>query len=99
MKKKIQQEWHSLFKQHTASNLSIAEFCKKRGIAQSSFYKQKSVLTTQAKNHFPATFIKATLPSSHRTSSAIKIQHQKTQLQIPETISALWLAEFVKALT
>ena len=98
MKKRTQQEWHSLFKQQIASKLSITAFCKKHGMSPSTFYKHKKALTTQTKIHSPTPFIKASLPTQ-RTSSAIKIQHQQTQLQLPCTMSALWLAEFVKALT
>ncbi|VAW46393.1 hypothetical protein MNBD_GAMMA04-1850 [hydrothermal vent metagenome] len=47
MKNRTPQEWQALFKQQTASHLSITEFCKKHRIAQSSFYKHKKVLSAK----------------------------------------------------
>jgi len=97
MKNRTLQEWQALFKQQTASHLSITEFCKKYGIAQSSFYKQKKALSAKTTSHTPATFIKAQPPQTNH-ASFIKLQHQHTQLHLPKTISALWLAELIKAL-
>jgi len=97
MKNKTQQEWQTQLKQQAASRLSISAFCKKHRISQSSFYKHKKALTAKTYPHTP-TFIQAKLPPVHSTSSSIKIQHQHTQLHLPETVSAIWLAELIKAL-
>ncbi len=97
MKNRTQQEWQALFKQQTVSHLSITEFCKKHRIAQSSFYKHKKALTAKTNPHTPTTFIKAQ-PQQTNHASFIKLQHQHTQLHLPKTISALWLAELIKAL-
>ncbi len=97
MKHRTHQQWQELFKQQVISGLSVATFCKEHGIGQSYFYKRKSDLidneTTTKK------FIKVKPPQTSSTSTPlIKIQHQHTQLHFPSTISAIWLADFVKAL-
>jgi len=98
MKNRTHQQWRELFKQQTASNLSVAEFCKEHGIAQSYFYKRKSDLSVK-ENNPSSQFIKMKPPSkSLPLASSIKIQHQQTRLSLPVTISAIWLADLVKAL-
>lgn len=96
MKNKTPQEWQVIFKQQTASRLSIAVFCKKQGIAQSSFYKHKKALAGKS-NPLTPSFIKAQ-PQQTNHASFIKLQHKQTQLHLPHTISARWLAELLKAL-
>jgi len=98
MKRRSQADWKALFEQQTVSNLSVAEFCKEHGIGQSYFYKRKSDLLV--KDNCPSNqFIKVKPQQKNITPlSSIKIQHQQTRLSLPATISAIWLADFVKAL-
>jgi len=98
MKSRTHQQWRELFEQQTTSELSVAEFCKEHDIAQSYFYKRKSDLLV--KDDSPTTkFIKIKPQPKHFTAvSSIKIQYQQTRLSLPSTISAIWLADFVKAL-
>ncbi len=99
MKHRTQQEWRDLFKQHAEGNLSVAAFCKEHSIGQSYFYKRKSDLAAKDSTHPNKGFIKVKPPQvSKVSSSSIKIQHQQTRLHFPASISAIWLAEFVKAL-
>jgi hypothetical protein len=99
VKNRTQQEWRELFKQQAAGDLSVAAFCKEHGIGQSYFYKRKSDLAVTDSIHSNKNFIKVKAQhASNVPSSSIKIQHQQTRLHLPATISAIWLAEFVKAL-
>ena len=88
-----------LFEQQTASQLSVAEFCKKHCIGQSYFYKRKSDLTVKNDESASSSFIKLKPQQKNIPPvSSIKIQHRQTRLILPATISAIWLADFVKAL-
>ncbi len=99
MKNRTQQEWRELFKQQATGDLSVAAFCKEHSIGQSYFYKRKSDLTVKDGVRSNKKFIKVKLQQTSSVSvSSIKIQHQQTRLHFPATISAIWLAEFVKAL-
>ncbi len=98
MKHRTHQQWQELFKQHATSGLSVAVFCKEHGIGQSYFYKRKSDLIDNETN-ITKKFIKVKPPQKNNpTTPLIKIQHQQTQLHFPSSISAIWLADFVKAL-
>lgn len=99
MKSRTHQQWRELFRQQARGDLSVAEFCKVHRISQSYFYKRKSDLAIKADNHSPEKFIKVkSLSKDIITVTSIKIQHQQTQLDLPSTTSAVWLAEFIKAL-
>ncbi len=101
MKSRTQQQWRALFEQQTAGDLSVAAFCKEQGIGPSYFYKRKSDLSGKSRSRESATsrFIKVKPPQTKSVSaSPIKLQHQQTHLHFPASISAFWLAEFVKAL-
>ena len=98
MKRRSQADWKALFEQQTASNLSVAEFCKEHSIGQSYFYKRKSDLIGKG-DRSSNKFIKIKpQPKNLAPISSIKIQHQQTRLSFSVTISAIWLADFVKAL-
>lgn len=98
MKKRTHQQWRVLFDQQTASHLSVAEFCKEHGIAQSYFYKRKSDLSVKENNPSPQFITIKPKPKSIPPASSIKLQYQQTRLSLPATISAIWLADLVKAL-
>ena len=99
MKSRTHQQWRELFKQQATGDLSVAAFCKEHDIGQSYFYKRKSDLAV--KNDAPSTsnFIKVIPQQKNITPiSSIKIQYQQSRLHFPTTISAIWLADFIKAL-
>lgn len=99
MKHRTHQQWQKLFKQQATSGLSVATFCKEESISPSCFYKRKSdLIDNEAKNASQKFIQVKPQPASNPSTSLIKLQHQHTQLHFPVTISAIWLADFVKAL-
>lgn len=98
MKSRTHQQWQELFKQQADGHLSVAAFCKQHGIGQSYFYKRKSDLAVKNSVQPNNNFIKVKPQQTTNVSSSIKIQHQQTRLHLPASVSAIWLAEFVKAL-
>lgn len=100
MKRRTKNDWRELIKQQAASGLSVAEFCKQQTLGQTYFYKRKSDLNKPPKAHQKSGFIKVSNPLSNiSTSPAIKVQYQQSQISLPESVSSLWLAEFIKALS
>ena len=99
MKSRTHQQWRELFKQQAGGNLSVAAFCKQRGIGQSYFYKRKSDLLVKKEEPSTTSFIKVkSQPKVSPPVSSIKLQYQQTRLILPVSISPNWLADFIKAL-
>ena len=46
--RRTQQQWLTLFKTQSESDLSVKQFCLEQGISTSNFYKNKSTLKAEA---------------------------------------------------
>ncbi len=95
------QEWRNIIKLQQASSLSIKQFCLEHNISTSNYYKHRQRLVNRNDN---ATFIKAqvntqTTFTKVEQAPVITLNLNIGQLQIPATISARFLAEFINGLS
>lgn len=99
MARRSKEDWVKLIEQQTASQYTIADFCKHHELGQSYFYKIKNELKKSTGSIKKAAFLKASKPIVNSDQShLIKIEHQKIRISLPVTISSVWVAEFIKAL-
>jgi hypothetical protein len=100
MTRRTLDDWQKLVNQQINSELSVAEFCKLHSLGETYFYKRKSDLKKLDDNTHLSRFIKVNQPKASLVQSVpIQIQYQQTQLCLPVSISPLWLAELIKALS
>ncbi|WP_444997557.1 IS66 family insertion sequence element accessory protein TnpA [Aliikangiella sp. IMCC44359] len=100
MKRRAEQEWLALFKQHEQSGLSAAEFCRKHQLNAKYFSKRQFDLNwKQSRKTANQSFIQVKRPELNLSPSSIQLTIGQTQLYLPQSIDANWLAILVKALT
>ncbi len=99
MTRRTKDDWKKLIKEQSASQLSIANFCKDHELGQSYFYKIKNELMKPTDLPQKTAFLKVSKSTVNSTQSqSITIDHQQIRISLPVTISSLWLAEFIQGL-
>ena len=93
MARLTQDQWRALIDEYAASGQTAMAFCAERGIDNKYFSTKKSQLS---KHSSTSGFIAvATKPTE---SQSIQLITGAAQLRIPTSVSAQWLADFIKAL-
>jgi hypothetical protein len=93
------QQWQELFKEQDDSGLSIAAFCRDKNIKVKNFYNNRS---NHLKKVQVSPFIIAKKPkpkSSGPEYPKVTLLCGAGQLSIPTTVSPVWLAQLINALT
>jgi hypothetical protein len=95
------QQWQELFKEQEDSELSIAAFCRDKNIKAKDFYNNRS---NHLKKAQVSPFIIAKKPNPKPKSSGseypkVTLLCGAGQLSIPTTVSPVWLAQLINALT
>ncbi len=99
MKRRTEQEWLVLFKQHEQSGLSAAEFCREHQLNAKYFSKRKWDLNWKSKSsQTNESFIRVSPPELVPTQPSIQLTIGQTQLHLPTTTDSHWLAGLIKAL-
>lgn len=97
MKQRIPKErWLELLAEHEQSGLSVAAFCRSKDIIAKSFYNHSRKARFAAEN--PQAFVRAQLVKNAPAPAGITLNHGKTQLTLPVSVSPTWLASLVQAL-
>jgi hypothetical protein len=96
MKQETLDRWQSIIDKQSNSGLSITDYCKRRNLSQTCFYKYKSALKNQLPKSEPV-FIKAQ-PAMNHQAQAIRIEFNNTSINLPQSTQPDWLASFIKAL-
>lgn len=90
------QQWLELLDEQEKSELSIAAFCRGKGINPKNFYNHARKARQSAPNT-PA-FVRAQLATNIPSPAEITLRHGKTQLTLPASVSPQWLARLILAL-
>jgi len=99
MKRRTEQEWLSLFKQHEQSGLTAAEFCRQHHLNAKYFSKRQYDLNWKTiSGPTPQSFVQVKRPEQKVLPSSIQLIMGPVQLNLPERIDSHWLATLVKAL-
>ncbi len=93
MARLTQAQWRTLIEEHAASGQAAMAFCAERGIDHKYFSTRKSQLPKPSSTRgFVAVTTKPT------DNQNIQLITGAAQLRIPTSVSAQWLADFIKAL-
>lgn len=93
MARLTQEQWRVLIKEQAASGKTAMAFCAERGIDNKYFSTRKKQLSgALSASRFVSV---ATNPTE---SQNVQLFVGAVQLRIPASVSALWLAELIKAL-
>ncbi|MDX1474837.1 MAG: hypothetical protein R3309_11760 [Reinekea sp.] len=99
MRAKTRMKWQALIEQQSSSGLSISEFCRKKGLTSSNFYKYRLALSETSPSTSNQRFVKLKRSVVNTAGGAIlQLDYGQTQLRIADSVSPTWLAELLKAL-
>lgn len=97
MKQRMAKEqWLELLAEQERSGLSIAAFCRSKNIVAKSFYNHCRKARLAAEK--PQAFVRAQLVKNAPAPAGITLNHGKTQLTLPASVSPKWLASLLLAL-
>ncbi len=96
------EQWMDLFKQHEASGLTMAEFCRRNDLSKKYFSLRRKQLGFKATEQKPvkkrvkSDFIKVSVKNS--TESTMTLELGELKLNFNELPPTNWLADLVKTL-
>lgn len=96
-----EQFWREVLKRHASSGLSVREFCRREQLAETSFFAWRRTIRQRDEEQQPSeqpAFVPATLTDTSREPSIVLQLASGVALKLPESISAVWLADLVRAL-
>src|SRR4051794_12094540 len=97
-----EQFWRDVLRRQATSRLSVAEFCRREGLSQPSFYAWRRTIAERdsAKRSQPVPGflpVRVTDQAAHEASITIELTDGLV-LRLPEATPAARVAEFVRAL-
>jgi hypothetical protein len=104
-KRRSDQEWHALFEQYEASNLSQRAFCEQNNLSPSTFFAKRQRLqqisTSQNSGFVKAQLIEKTThyQSVHAPVANMTLSLGDVELSIPQGTPASYIAELIGALS
>lgn len=97
MKQQIsKQQWLDFLSEQKQSGLTVAAFCRDKNINAKNFYNH-SLKARRASSKTPP-FVKAQLSPDRPVATGITLQHGKTQINLPASVSPQWLAQLLATL-
>ncbi|MGV2872210.1 IS66 family insertion sequence element accessory protein TnpA [Colwellia sp. E150_009] len=103
--RRTQQQWLTLFKTQTESDLSIKQFCLEHGISTSNFYKNKakftsetSIVTTTVQSPFSQIHLAEPEHRSIVPLHDIKLNIGNIELTLDSKTEVSWLVNLVRQL-
>lgn len=102
MIRRTKEQWLALFKQHTESGLSAAEFCKQHNLCAKYFSLRKNNLLTSANHNNFVPVVRTTkepkTPHGSFNEIHFQCQFEHCMLQFSSLPDVTWLAQLMKAL-
>ena len=95
MARRCVEEWQALFAEQAASGLTVAAFCKERGMCNGYFAKRRRQLI---KGEEPAKRAFVPVQVTSEPVSGLQLHWQGLRLELPGSVSAHWVADLFKAL-
>ena len=96
--RRSKQQWGALLAEQARSGLSVAAFCRDKGITASHFYARRAT-ARQASTPNTTAFSRAQVVTDSLPATAITINRGPNQLRLPSSVSPQWLAELMMALS
>jgi len=94
MVKRSVEKWHRLFAEQAASGLSMAAFCKQRGLCNKHFCLRRKQLGYQSKP--VSSFVPVEVKPA--VDAGLQLHWQDCRLSLPGDVSPAWVADLLKAL-
>lgn len=97
MKRRTPEQWRALFTEHAASGMTMAAFCRERGINPNYFSLRRKQLGARKGVEEASVFapVAITAPSA----AMIEVQlNGEVHLRVPTTVSPRWLSELLHQL-
>jgi transposase-like protein len=92
-------EWQQLIEQQEFSGLSTIAFCQQQGLSSKTFYKRRQRLQSKATDQTDKRFIKLQPQAPSAAPSTTVLVYRDSRLELPDGITAQWLAELMQALS
>lgn len=97
MKRRTPEQWRALFTEHAASGMTMAVFCRERGINPNYFSLRRKQLG--ARNGVEGASVFAPVAITAPSAAMIEVQlNGEVRLRVPTTVSPHWLADLVQQL-
>ena len=95
-------EWQQLIEQQQRSGLSAHAFCRQHGLTSKTFYQRRRALleaTTVADSTEQFIYVQPpSMPAAGTVTTAV-LHYHDSQLHVPASVDAQWLAQLMQALS
>ena len=100
MSRKTLTDWRMINEEFEASQLSVTDFCRERDFSPKYFYAVRTKLRRQSStaSHFVKAWPSVQKVVTSNIEQSIQFQCAAGTLTLPPSVSADWVAEFIRAL-